>query len=828
MRHWIPSTRLLAVTISVAGLALGQPRPQTGEERWAREAGLRGFQPLDPQAVTEPLDLTGMESVRLPLVSLRGMTWTGVRFSLYGVNAGDSYQPGRPLARLDAAPTGEFRVRSGVDPGDCGGYTGEVCLMPGEPASGWRFRIADGGTARALASRNLPEPAARGLLQRDEQFRWFNRSEAEAGGPAGRKADVLAAAAAQWGTQPVPQAASGQDLSTRILFGMVRGRWSVSRRDQVRGQWSGSRVRLSDWGLPAGVEALAARRMGPDYFKPRWGFPGLREADRFDAAGAGWTRAGPRGSFELSYARSMAVLDAAQTEGEGAASRIDLIRGVAGRIPPLAGTGRRTRDEVRGGLAGIEGAFRGLTHRISAGGGWERAAIRNLLTAPSNRNLITAGGSPAFVLELNTPNDSRQRIESWVLWLRDQVQITPRLRVEATIAGDGQRGRSGTKAVSGGRIGWASLSPRASVAYEVFSRLTIRAGYARSQAPLAGRMLDYGDAGSLSGKQFLWSDHNEDGQWQAAETGPMVMRFGGAYSEIGRELRRPRASEVNVGAEASLPWRLTGTLRMFHRRERDRLAAVNTGVSGADFSPREVHDPGADGIDGTPDDLSLTVYAQDPATLGQDRYLLTNPEGLEMLNKGIEAELRGAWRWVGLRAAFLAVKSRGETNPGNSVFENDSGVVGALMADPNTRVHAAGRSFFDRAYTGQAGFLLRLPERWSGLEAGSTVSYLDGLAFGRRMLVQGLPQGPFLAAATIRGSPEGGHRTQYVLNWNLRVSRPVRTGKFLLRPSVDVLNVLNGGNKIREMDITDSQFSKRPPLAIQPPRYLRIHMEVLF
>jgi hypothetical protein len=40
------------------------------------------------------------------------------------------------------------------------------------------------------------------------------------------------------------------------------------------------------------------------------------------------------------------------------------------------------------------------------------------------------------------------------------------------------------------------------------------------------------------------------------------------------------------------------------------------------------------------DDAQLTVSGQNPATFGQDRYLLTNYPGLPMLNSGLIAEVR--------------------------------------------------------------------------------------------------------------------------------------------------------------------------------------------
>jgi hypothetical protein len=39
---------------------------------------------------------------------------------------------------------------------------------------------------------------------------------------------------------------------------------------------------------------------------------------------------------------------------------------------------------------------------------------------------------------------------------------------------------------------------------------------------------------------------------------------------------------------------------------------------------------------------------------------------------------------------FRAEKSYGPTNPGDAVYENDPGVIGSLLLNPNTSIHADG------------------------------------------------------------------------------------------------------------------------------------------
>ncbi len=263
-------------------------------------------------------------------------------------------------------------------------------------------------------------------------------------------------------------------------------------------------------------------------------------------------------------------------------------------------------------------------------------------------------------------------------------------------------------------------------------------------------------------------------------------------------------------------------IHLFRRDDNDRIAALDTGVPAQAFTPVSIPDPGPDGIAGTFDDQSLTVYAQNPATLGQGRYLLSNPADLRELNTGLGAEAGTAWRGLTLHASFLAEKSYGPTNPGDSVYENDPGVLGALFLDPNTAIHAASRSFVDRAFAGKIQAHYQMPRASGGIELASIADYLDGLVFARQLLVTGLPQGPFLVPATVRGSPEGGNRAQYVLNWNLRVSRRFELPFGKITAITDLLNVNNPSQRVQESDISGPAFNLRLPVAIQPERFVRI------
>ncbi|MGH9559409.1 MAG: hypothetical protein ACRD30_09235, partial [Bryobacteraceae bacterium] len=601
-------------------------------------------------------------------------------------------------------------------------------------------------------------------------------------------ADIFASAAGQWSSQTVPLVAKGNNRHSRILYGNASGRVRASPRDRFDALYSGSRIDLSNFGMPAGIEVLEGRRDAPSFVLPV-GFDGESEADRLDFLQMGWAHFLNFSAIELRYGFSTAHLG---TNGAAQApqSSVELLDGAVTGAPPIENLAVRASQE-------IEGAWQAVLSRnqIAVGAGWRSASPRNRFTAPSNSNLITANGTPAFVVEFNTPLDSRGLIRSASTYAMDRIRLTDLLTAELGALADFSRGSLPAQSEV---ISWNSIAPRAGLAWRIprAHGFVARGEYSRSYVPLAGRYLDFGNPNSLGGNEYALNG--------LGERGPLILRFGGPYSSISPSLRRPYADEFHAIGELPLG-AVSFRIDLFRRDEKARLAAIDTGVPPAAFTP-VVFD-------------SLTVYSQNPATFGQDRYLLTNSQGLRFLNTGLVAEARAQWRGFSFHASFVAEKSYGPSNPGDAPTENDPGVIGSLFMDPNTSINASNRDYVDRGYVGKIQASYRLP---GGIEVTSVAVYLDGLVFAPRLLVTGLAQGPIVVAATVRGSPEGGNRAEYVLNWNVRLQRefPTRAGTFA--GAIDILNVTNEGQKIQENDIGGPDFVKRLPVAIQAPRAIRL------
>lgn len=742
--------------------------------------------------VTAPLDLTGLHDNRLALLSGRAMSWTATEFTLNGMNTTDAYQPGRPLLLADPDATAAVEMRAGVSRITSDAFASEAGVFLEEAGRSWhgRFSTADSGSAFAWS--NLPPPASRGMVQQAEYFRWFTHDAVQAGGPVSRRADLFAAAAGQWSSQTEPLAA-GRDQNTRALYGNLRGRFRLGEKDRLDAVYSGSRLDLSNFGTPAGMEALAGWADSPSFVLPG-GFDGQGESDRFHAFQLGWTHAGAA-LTEVRYQYANAALDTTPAAAD-AQSAVELLDGAVTGAPPLSNRASRARQAVE--AAWQPGSLFGSARNdFVAGGGWMSAGAENRFTAPSNMNWITAGGEPAFVVKLNTPSETAETVRSFTAYAADRARITENFAVAAGVLADFSRGSP---------IAWNSVSPRAAFSWRPARRVVLRGSYLRADSPLAARYLDFGNPGSLSGMVYQWL-----GGSPAAETGPLLARFGGAYSSISPSLKRPYADQFDLAAQFAAAPGVCFVAQLYRRDDKRRIALTDPGVPFSAYTAVPYFDPVGE--------QTITVYAQNPATFGQDRYLLTNPPDLRFETSGMTAALRIGWRKLFLEASFTAENAWGPTNPGDSAMENDPGVIGALGLNPNTLINAGARNYFDRGFTGKLRGAYRLP--W-GVELTAAAVYLDGLPFARQLLVTGLPQGPVVVAATIRGNPGNGNRAEYVLNCNVRAARRFRSRLGVFTGAIDAMNVADAGDKIQESDLSSPRFSARLPVALQEPRSLRL------
>jgi len=253
------------------------------------------------------------------------------------------------------------------------------------------------------------------------------------------------------------------------------------------------------------------------------------------------------------------------------------------------------------------------------------------------------------------------------------------------------------------------------------------------------------------------------------------------------------------------------------------MSLVNEGVPFAAYTPVRVLDPGSDGEVGSADDQYITVFNQDGATLGRDRYLLTNPDGFKAFSEGIELKLSFATSKFQGEAAMTRYRAVAATAPGITARENDTSSLLGVFDDPNKAIFARGSTFFDRGTLGRVWLTSDLGWKFS---AAMIINYQDGLPYSRYLPVQGLNQGLIGVLTSQRGpgdaGTETGPMTTHYEKLDLRVTRKFSLGPGTMSALLDVFNLANRALPLLQMAVTAPTQYWRIPLRFQAPRSLQL------
>ena len=370
----------------------------------------------------------------------------------------------------------------------------------------------------------------------------------------------------------------------------------------------------------------------------------------------------------------------------------------------------------------------------------------------------------------------------------------------------------------------AGLGQRLGAAYQVMDRhpLVLRAGIARIyDQPLVTGWTAANPEG-LGMKVYSWNDANGDRQFQEGENSQLLKVYGSPYTRIDPNLKNPKTTEFTLGLSQGLVGGLTFRMSGYRRVTHDLISLVNEGVPFTAYTPVDVMDPGPDGSAPSGDDQIITVFNQNPETLGQDRYLLTNPEGFSGHSEGWEMKLLFSSRKIQSEVAAMQYRAVAGTSPGFSALENDTRALLGVFDDPNKAILARGSTYFDRGLIGR--FQTTADFRWN-IRASLVASYQDGLPYGRVLPISGLNQGTIGVLTTERGpgdqgSPGGSRGTHYE-NIDVRLLKVFPLAKGKLVASLDVFNLLNRALPAVQSDVTGPTQYWRVPLRFQTPRSLQ-------
>jgi len=764
----------------------------------------------EPSTVTNRLDVGGLESGVPALFGALGASWTENTYTLNGFDLTDPYVPGRPLFEPEDDALAEFQVLTGVKPAALAGSGISLVLATREP---WgplhgttRLFYSGRGTSSDNMNARLRQSGFPGPERLNHLVDGSVQLDGHAPWPTLRWPFFVALS-----TQQLSKDLGGfaAPIDVHVYRGLVDFSPLSRGPNRLDLLYAGQHVFNSREGASLGV-APSATTQGNDNFHQVQGR---------------WRRsAGPSRVLVAGFGMAQAIVSSGLQPGLTGASTLDLPLLMETGPAPLASAGLRTRYEGNGLYMAMRDGPWG-SHSLNAGADWSRSAITNRWDALGGIAQTLVHGAGAEVTRWNTPTQARQHVQNVAFSVQDSWRPARRLslplglRVE-TSSGQAAKGTAG--------IRWTTLEPRAGLVFALNQRGSfLRASWSRYGHLLQGRYLDFGDPGALGGQVFKWQDANGDGHAQPGEFTSLRRVFGGPYSAHDRGLARPFTDEISVGLDQDFGPRFRASARFFRRDDHRLVGLTNLGVPLTDYSAVQVVDPGNDGIPGNADDQVLTLYNRNPAALGRDFLLLTNPPGRRASTKGFEIRLVKplAKRWE-FSASFSAMRTLAATSPGNSVLENDSGFLGPLGADPNTLLFDTSRTYFDRAFIGKATGLYRAPHQF---DLSAVVKYYDGLPFGRLLFVDGFNQGPFFVRATPRGHP-GGFQTQFNFTLDTHLAREFklpRDGE-AVAAYLDVFNALNMSRNTLESDLTGPAFQSRVPLTIESPRVARLGLELRF
>jgi hypothetical protein len=474
-------------------------------------------------------------------------------------------------------------------------------------------------------------------------------------------------------------------------------------------------------------------------------------------------------------------------------------------------------------------------HRLQYGLQVQKSQSISQKSIQENLHLHFYDGDPLEVVKFNTPVEHDEASLQFNFYIQDTLTFSSLLSLyfglnldfsKGWIPGLSSESLSQETSVEESKVQWFSVSPRFGIIIPLSpsKQSALKLSFTRYYFRLPLNYLTYGNPGALGGQVYIWNDRNNDSQFQEDETGKLLRREGPLFSSIDPNLKRPYTDEYAIVFNSAFGSDWYFALGGFYRGTRNLVKTLNTGVPYSAYDSHYILDIGDDSISKTEDDQIFTVYDQWSDTLGQDFFLLTNHSDDPRVSHYFGVDLNLVKRFGPTFTYFLsmtATQAEGSTNPGNTEWENDDGVIGTLFDNPNTLINTKGRLRFDRAYTVRMGLNYLAP---FDINLGCIIKYYDGQPFSRKIIVEDMNQGPFYIQAHSRGAV----RYEFNLTLDLRIEKSFRIGSSKLRLLLDGFNILNSGLATEENQWTGPEFKLRYATEIQSPRVFRLGLAFEF
>jgi TonB dependent receptor-like, beta-barrel len=745
---------------------------------------------LVPDVISDRIEAGGTAAGSPARVGAHGSTWTQTVYRVGDADITSLSGSGTPLLMPGVEAWDSVDVATGLMPIDVSAPGLSVTLTPRRPSASWTRSLELAGAPGAFTggSATVSPPAITRLGA-------FGRASLFMTGPlAPEKASVLLSA--NWIGSSYYERDNPAKLKAGLGSAFVNIVGTPSTSDEIR---------AIGW-------AQGTRDAAPNHFV--FGQPEAAQRNTsLHLQGAWQHRIGDDGGV-----RAFASYTASQrTSDVGPPSSIIVERLDDGPVDALLQPGVGTDRTWSAGAR----AFRTTsTHRLVAGldvGG----GSSSMQSVFAGRVGELVNGLTARVWDFTDPAEqSIWRQRSFALFAGDSFMAMPHVTVSGGLRFENIGGSADSHEAT---IGWNSLLPRAGIHWQMldFWQLSSFGHYGRYAHRLPLGDLAYGDPTAPTASVARWTGPPTLAALSTFRAVPTVQRLGpgsggvAGFSTIDSGLKRPTMDEMVLGFEARPRQNTFLRIAAIGRLDSNFVGVANVGVPLSTYGHVTVPDQGID-IVGSGDDQNLLFYNRAPSTFGEDRYLLTNPEqhkgsfvGADMI--GIVRRQRYFFLW-----GLTAGRSEGlAANRGFLAIENDTGILGDVFVNPNSRTYAQGRLFTERGYTIKLASSYQFERE---LTLGLIARYQDGQHFARLVVLDGLNQG----AEAARAFRNGRTRFTFTMTVDARLQKSFAVGSRKVTAILDAYNLFNQFLQIEETAVTGPQ--SRQTSAIQPP--IAVHVGV--
>ncbi len=288
----------------------------------------------------------------------------------------------------------------------------------------------------------------------------------------------------------------------------------------------------------------------------------------------------------------------------------------------------------------------------------------------------------------------------------------------------------------------------------------------------------------------------------------------GPTTKVDPNLKRPTQWEYTAGVQQQLAPRLMVGAAFYHRHIFNFFGIRNLDVPASDYTPVTINNP----LTNQP----LTVYNQNPATLGLSSIYLTNQSILSQGYNGADFTVR--WNFPNgsyVGGGFTVGSTRG-TTLGDSLDLNN----------PNYLINDVGAVGYDARYVENFEGSWQLPYhfQWSatlraksGLPIGAGATYSGPQYIVTRSIVPGLTQ----VSQTVLAAPSGQYRYPDTVLLDMRFAKSFSIRERMkVEPFADIFNTLNSNAITNESTTLGTSYGK--VATIIEGRILRLGCEFHF